>query len=469
MNGKYKLLVKDTAIFAIGSFGSKVILFFLVPLYTNFLTTEEYGTAELVSTFTQLLVPFTAVVINQALIRFGMKKAENPEDVVKASFVVLLFSVITTIILTPLVGMYRPVREWRWYLAIQIILTNFSEVERSYLKVKNKNRIFAIISILQTLILAISNIVLLTVLRMGVHGYLLANIIALAFVSLITFFAAGLWKDLHRGKYNPALMKKMLAYSFPLILSNVSWWIIHSSDKIMIEWMIGASLLGIYTAATKIPSLINVIISIFNQAWGLSSIREIESSNDSTFYVSVFNLYSTVLFGTSIIITSFVKPFMGVYVGENFKEAWQYTPLLLSAAVFYSIAAFIGTLYAAIQKTRNDMCTSLICAIVNIVVNYIGIRLVGVWGAAIGTLVAYFTIAVIRIYNIKRYLSFNFNLSKYWLNTALMMIHAILVAADWNVLPVSAIIFILYMYINRSYILECFKKAISIKNNLKKT
>ena len=81
MNNKYKLLLKDTFIFAIGSLGSKVILFFLVPLYTNYLTTAEYGTADLVSTFSTLLVPIVSLSIERAVIRFGMKQGLEKEKV----------------------------------------------------------------------------------------------------------------------------------------------------------------------------------------------------------------------------------------------------------------------------------------------------------------------------------------------------------------------------------------------------
>jgi O-antigen/teichoic acid export membrane protein len=461
MNNKYKSLVKDTVIFGIGSLGSKVILFFLVPLYTNFLTTEEYGIAELVSTFTQLIVPFSAVVINQALIRFGMKKTEKPEDVVKASFVVLLFSVAITILLAPLVGIYSPLSNWKWYLAMQVIFSNFSEVERSYLKVKGRNRTFAIISIIQTSILAASNIILLVVFHTGVQGYLLANIISLAPTTIILFFAAGLQNDLRIGRYNPELLKRMLRYSFPLIFSNVSWWVIHSSDKIMIEWMIGASALGIYTAATKIPSLINVIIGIFNQAWGLSSIREIESTDDTSFYVSVFNLFCTILFGASIVFTSLIKPFMGIYVGEAFRDAWQYTPLLLSAAVFFSVSAFIGTLYAALQKTSNDMWTSMLCALINVVVNYIGIQMVGTWGAIIGTVTAYFVISTIRLFDIRRHMKFDVDLLRYGINTALMLGHALLVSLKWHILICSIITIAVFIMLNRSTISLMIRKAIT--------
>lgn len=462
MNGKYKSLAKDTVIFAIGSLGSKVILFFLVPLYTNYLSTEEYGTADLVSTFTQLIVPFSAVVINQALIRFGMKKTEKPEDAVKTSFAVLLFSVIVTLILTTIVGIYRPISEWKWYLAVQVILTNFSEVERSYLKVKNRNRSFALISIIHIFILAISNIVLLTVLHTGVRGYLLANIISMAVTTLVSFFAADLQKDLHIGRFNPALMKKMLAYSFPLIFSNVSWWIIHSSDKIMIEWMIGASALGIYTAATKIPSLINVMIGIFNQAWGLSSFREIETTDDTGFYVSVFNLFCTLLFGASILFTSWIKPFMGIYVGVAFRDAWQYTPFLLAAAVFYSVSAFIGTLYAALQRTTNDMWTSLLCAALNVVINYIGIKIVGAWGAIIGTVTAYFAISTLRLFDIRRHMSFSVDLLKYGLNAGLMLVHALIVSLNWHIMTASIITITLYIMINRKELYLISKKTLAM-------
>lgn len=448
MNRKYKLLLKDTLIFAIGSLGSKFILFFLVPLYTNYLTTAEYGVAELVSTFSQLIIPFSSVVINQAVIRFGLKTTEKPENIAKASFVVLAVSILITIAITPIIGLYQPVSNWKWYLATYVIGTNFLEVEKSYLKVKNKNKSFAVISCLQTLVYAITNIVLIAVLHTGVKGYLIGNIIAVEFGTIVSFFCAGLHYDLRKGKCDAKLLKQMLQYSFPLIFSNVSWWVVHSSDKIMIEWMIGESMLGIYTVATKIPSLINVIIGIFNQAWGLSSIREIESTNDSFFYKSIFELFSTVVFGTSIICTSLMKPFMQVYVGNDFVGAWVYVPLLLSAAVFYAVTAFIGTLYAALQKTINDMLTNVLCATVNIIVNFFCIKAVGVWGAIIGTVTAFFLISTIRLFDVKKYMDFEVNRRRYFLNSGIMLLQALFVSLNWHIVVISIVAIGLFTIVN---------------------
>ena len=230
----------------------------------------------------------------------------------------------------------------------------------------------------------------------------------------------------------------------------------------MIEWMIGASVLGIYTAATKIPSLINVMIGIFNQAWGLSSFREIETTDDTSFYVSVFNLFCTLLFGASILFTSWIKPFIGIYVGAAFRDAWQYTPLLLAAAVFYSVSAFIGTLYAALQRTTNDMWTSLLCAALNVVINYVGIKIVGAWGVIIGTVTAYFVISTLRLFDIRQHMKFSVDLIKYGLNTGLMLIHALMVSLNWHIMTASIITISLYIMLNRRALYIIGKKTLTM-------
>ena len=71
-NTKYKTLFKDSLIFAIGNIGSKMIVFFLVPFYTYYLTPDEYGVSDLVFTISQLTIPFFSLVIFDAVIRFGL-------------------------------------------------------------------------------------------------------------------------------------------------------------------------------------------------------------------------------------------------------------------------------------------------------------------------------------------------------------------------------------------------------------
>ncbi len=452
MNGKYKALIKDTAIFAIGNLGSKAILFFLVPLYTNYLSTEEYGIADLVTTFVTLIFPFTGLSIEKAVIRFGLKTNEKKENVLKVSFIVLIISYLVTFLIMPIIGLYKPIADWIVYLYALVILSNTIEVERSYLKIKLMNKAYSIIGIVQTSILAITNIVLISFCHIGVRGYLISNVGALGASAAISFFVSDMYHGLKAGRFSIPLLKRMIQYSAPLVFSGISWWIMHSSDKVMIEWMIGASALGLYTAATKIPSFINVAISIFNQAWTISSIKETESSKDVRFYSNTFDYQCAVLFGFGIIIISIVKPAMSIYVGQDFRTSWVYTPFLIVAAVYYSVFAFCGTLYAALQKSVNDMWTSVIAALTNIVINYVMILRVGTWGAVIGTVSSFFLFSIIRIIDIRHCIQFKIDIFRFTMNT--LMIFAIAFCATFNYyyVLISCACVILYIIVNFRFI-----------------
>ena len=113
--------MKDTAIFAIGNLGSKLILFLLVPLYTNCMTASEYGTADLIFTVAELLMPFLSVVIFDAVIRFGLMKHQRPENVLRVGVDVWLAGSILCAALTPLIGCYSLFREWKWYICMYIV------------------------------------------------------------------------------------------------------------------------------------------------------------------------------------------------------------------------------------------------------------------------------------------------------------------------------------------------------------
>ena len=465
MNSKYKSLLKDTAIFAIGNMGSKLILFLLVPLYTNCLTTEEYGIAELIFTIAQLVTPFLIVAIHEAILRYGLMKNSKKEDVLLNGVILFVIGAILSVLITPAFRLYTAVSEWRWYLCLYVISSAATSIFTSYLKVKDLNNLFAGVSIIQTAILAIMNIVLLAVLHMGVKGYLIANIVAHFVAAVIAIIGGRDFEDLKHSKIDKSLLKQMVLYSSPLILNSISWWIIHSSDKIMIELMISASALGLYTVATKIPSLINVIITIFTQAWGISSIKEVESSNDTRFYSNVFSIYSFLTFGAAIVLIAIIKPFMDIYVGRQFKEAWVFVPLLLISAVFSSISAYYGALFAALKKSVSNMTSTLVAAAVNIIINYIGIKLVGIWGAVIGTVIAYILIAIIRMYGVHKELRIKVDITKYILNSIISLSMAILVSISFHRIIVSVVALSLFAIVNADQIKFLAVKAKKISRD----
>ncbi len=462
MPSKYKKLIGDTFIFAIGNLGSKIILFFMVPLYTNCLTTAEFGTADLVFTIAQLLVPFVSLVIFDAVLRFGISKNADQQTILKSSAVVVLAGSIVTVAITPLFGFYSPLAEWKWYLCAYVILNMAGNVELNYLKICDRNKAYAMISILHTAILAAANVLLLARWHRGIAGYLIATLLSSASTVILAFFAGHAAKAFKEGHVDRAVLKEMVLFSAPLILNNVSWWVIQSSDKIMIEAMVGAAALGLYTAATKIPSLINVIISIFSQAWGISSVREYESSNDHSFYSDIFVSYSVIGFGASVCINAIVKPFMSIYVADAFFDAWRFVPLLLVSASFSAVSSYFGSLYGALKKSTNNMLSTLCAAIVNIVVNYFGILWVGAWGAIIGTVTAYCVLAFYRMIEVLRYIKFDPQWKQFLINCLIVLTQAILTSLDFHIWTVSVVFIAAFVIVNRKTILKIFRSSLNL-------
>ena len=440
MRKKYKDLIKDTLIFSVGNLGSKFILFLMVPLYTNYLTTAEYGTAELVFTIAQLMIPIASVTIWNGLIRYGLQKDKKPEDVLKDSFFIWIAGSALIICTTPILGLYSPISEWKWYLCFYAIAYIANQIELSYLKVIGKNKLFSLISIVQTFVLASLNVILIAYLNCGVRGYLVSNIAANATSVILICVIGKLYRDVKGGTTDKQLIIDMLRYSAPLILNDVSWWLVHSSDKIMIEWMVSAEALGLYTVASKIPGLVNTFIDIFSQAWGINSIKEIESSNDTRYYSQVFRFYSTLTFGAVICFVLVIKPFMSVYVGKEFVSAWQFVPLLLVAASFTAISSFYGSMFGALKKSVECMYTTLAGAFVNVIVNYYAIKLIGTWGAVVGTVCAFFVIAFSRMSIVNKYIYMEIHKLQLFFDIVLVLTQAVLVSVDWNGYAVSTVV-----------------------------
>ena len=408
--GKYKRLAGDTLLFAIGNLGSKLILFLLVPLYTNYLTKAEYGTAELIYTASNLIMPVTSMVIFDAVLRFMLDKNVDRKSVILNAGIVFIGGSLVALLLAPLVGLYPSLSEWKWFVSAYIITYMANQITMTYIKAKEKTKLYVVLGLSQTLLLALLNIFLLVFCRLKVYGYVLANIFAQTTIIIAGLVIGGILKDLKTARFDKKLFFEMLAFSSPLIINNISWWVVQSSDKLMVEIFLDSAALGIYTAASKIPALINVVSSIFSQSWGISS----------SFAVFFFCACLLVI----------IKPFMGVYVGADFYEAWKYVPWLLIAASFSAISSYFGAIYGALKKSVNVMLSTLLSASINIIFNFLLIPRFGIMGATAATAVAYIFIGLYRMFDTRRFFKFDINFRKEFASYLVVCISAFFVTAD---------------------------------------
>ena len=220
--------------------------------------------------------------------------------------------------------------------------------------------------------------------------------------SLLMFFFGKAYRYLFPLSIDWCLLKQMLHYCVPMIPTLVAWAINTNIDKFMIIGLCGLGESGIYGIAHKIPTLMTTVLSVFTQAWLLSAINNYEDSDKSEYYTNVYkalNIISVLVCFAIIFMTRFLS---GLLFAKDYYVAWQYVPFLTVSVLFSSNGGFISSIFKAAKRTISLFYTVLIGSVVNVILNYALINLLGTVGAAISTMVCFLVIWLFRIIMVQK-------------------------------------------------------------------
>lgn len=404
----YKKLLSNTFIFAIGNMGSKLINILLVPLYTHHMTTSDYGTVDFLMNTAQLLLPIISLSIFEASMRFAMNKTEDPKKVLTNSLFIVLVAIIGLLLFLPLLEFTNIEKRLLIYLVLIVSSQMIHAIFAQFIRGSGQVLLFTINGIVMSLTLLVSNYFFLVKLSLGIRGYIYSLVLAYISSALVLFIFGRLHLFIEK-RIDYELLKKMLVYSIPLIPNSLMWWIMNISDRYIILVFLGVSANGIYAVANKIPALLNVIHSIFFQAWQLSAIEEYNTEQKASFYSQVFSLFSTVMFVSTSGLLVVVKVIMKNFVASAYYTAWAYTPFLLLGIVFSSFSAFLGTTYIASEKTNGLFKTSVLGAVINVLVTILLIPIMGLNGASIATMLSFFVIWIFRVLDTRKIIHLKIN------------------------------------------------------------
>ncbi|WP_258922017.1 oligosaccharide flippase family protein [Heyndrickxia faecalis] len=462
----YKKLASNSIIFAIGNLGTKFISFILVPLYSYTLNTSEYGLTDMITTTTNMLIPLISLSIYDAVLRFAMDKNSDHKEVLSNGLVVMFTGFLIFILLAPFLAHIQPFSNYiiQFYLLLffQMLNTLFLQFMRAIGQIK----LFALSGIISSIVTLISAFILLYILSTGIVGYFtsltIANVISC--IMIIIFGKILGYIDIKRLQLK--VIKMLIKYSIPLMPNSFMWWVMNASDRYLISYFLGLSANGIYAVANKIPSLLNIVNSIFFQAWQLSAIEEANSKDKSLFYSKVFNMISAVMFLTTSFLLLFLKLIMRYFVSENYYVSWRYSPFLFLGVVFSCFSAFIGTNYIANKDTYGVFKTSVVGAIINFGLNLILIPMLGINGASISTMVSFATIWVLRIVDTRNFVRIKVEMNTFILNILIVssQIALLYLVPNRFAYICQAALFLLMLFVNKSIMYLIYKLTLKITN-----
>lgn len=417
---KYLKLVSNTIVFAIGTFSSKLLVFFLMPLYTRVLTPADYGIMDIIVNTSNLLTPIVIVSIGEGIIRFGLDKSEKKSEVFTTGLAISLGGFLIFALFIPIMGKIPYITGYQMLVYAYVLSACLKTVVSQFVRALGYVKLYAFDGLMNTLMMIILNIMLLVVFKLGVNGYILSVILANLFTTIGMFWIANLKKFVKLNAFSKKLSKAMILYSLPLTPTTIFWWITNVSDRYMVTYFIGESANGIYSVANKIPSLIITLSAIFIQAWQLSAVAEAEEKHRAKFYSNIFKSYQVVVFMAASAILVTIKPFTKIMYAEAYFESWQFVPFLVMSVIFSCFVTFLGTFYMVEKKNGMALVTTCIGAALNIALNLKYIPTKGAMGAAFATFISYFVVFLLRAIDTRRYVKLKFSLLQFTANLAII-------------------------------------------------
>ena len=403
MDSRYKRLGKNSALVFIGGAGSKLIGFIMLPFYTHYMSTSEYGASDLVFTYSAILVGFVSCCIADAIFIFpkdcdeeGRKKYYTSGFLFAASTFIgcfLLFILLSFLNKSHLIS--GTIFDMIWWLFAFAASEFFQNYTQQFTRSIDKMMVYSISGIVLTLSMALLAFLLLP--SFGLRGYLMSMVCAKFIAGIFAIVASNSYKYFSISSFDLKYLRNLLSYGIPLIPNGIMWWMVNGVNRPIMESSLGLSAIGLFSVAGKFPSVLNMLFSIFANAWFISLIEEFKKPDFNQF----FNKTIKVLFFVTIIggcfIGVFSKLLIRVFAAPEYFDAWKYMPLLTLGVILEALSGLVGGVFAAEKKSKYFFYSSLWGAAVSLLLTWPFIKLFGLVGASLAVSASFLCMFIVRL------------------------------------------------------------------------
>lgn len=459
---KEKKLLKNTMILSVGNVLTKLITFFLLPLYTRFLSVEEYGLVDLLNTLVSLLLPIITFQIEQGVFRKLIdlrKDTNNKQDkYVSTGF----FSITKNCGLFFIVFMtisFFIHSKYKYYLAINLLAyiyaSYFQQIARGY----GDNKKYATSSVVSAITTIFFSIILLVGLGFGAEGMLVATISGQISCIAYLFISMKILKKLKIILVTKEIKKELFTYSIPLIPNSVSWWVFNASDRIIVNIILGLTSVGILAASHKFSGIYISMYNIFHLGW-LESVSEHFNDQDfKAYFNKMFNIIVFLFISLSLTIIAIMPFTYFILIDKKFIDGYYLVPISMIGSIFNVILAMETAVYVAVKNTKAIANTAIVSAAINIIIHLCLIKFIGLYAAMISTTIAYLMLCIFRHKDInKKYIKIVFDSKKVLISFILIVIVLVFYYINiWYInIAMITIVLIYDLLINGKYVKDIY-------------
>lgn len=401
-------LAKNTIILTVGKICTQFASFLLLPLYTALLVPEESGIVDVFNSFITLLTPICNWQFENGLFRFMIDERKDFQGQ-KRLFSTVLFANIAQagaylVFFCALQSFIHS--EYKIFLAIDVTLNIFLNTLLQFPRGLGNNVIYSVGSFVSAVSTIALNVLFIAGFHWGAYGMFLATMFGKIITIFYLFIATKSWKYISFHSADKAVFREVSKYSLPLVPNQLSWWVVGTSDRMVISHFIGLAENGLYFVANKFSTVFVTFYNIFNLSWTESVSLHMQDEDRDDFLTDIintmFNLFAAVDIGI-IACMPFLYHFG--FVNQQYDRSYYQVPILMAAVLFQVIVGLYSVVYVALKMSKEIAKTSLLAAIINLSIDLLLIKQIGLYAASISTLIAYASMAIYRYFDVKKYVN----------------------------------------------------------------
>lgn len=397
-------LIKNTAILGLGTICTKGLMFFMTPLFTRWLLQETYGIFDLMLTYVTLIIPLITMGISEALFRYLVGDEEkNKKGIITNALVISVIGFIISAILIYIVSIfYEPIKNTALLFILLLFVEaayNFmSTVLRGFKQLSN----YSIANIIYSFSMVIMVTIFIKVFKLELTGIVLGYSLGYVVSIIYMILKSKVYNYIALKNFDRKLFFKMCKYAIPMIPNLIAWWIMDASDRTIVSLYLGASYNAILSVAHKIPNLCQTLFNVFHLSWQENAIETMNDEDRDIYYNSIMNNMLNILIPIACIVLSFNFLYFDILFDSRYINGYYQTPILMLSIIFAMLASFVGGIYIATLKSHKNGITTIIAAVLNIIIHVALISTIGLYAATISTLISYIVLFLIRYIDIRK-------------------------------------------------------------------
>lgn len=266
--------------------------------------------------------------------------------------------------------------------------------------------------------------------------------------------------------FSKPLARDLLRYSLPMIPNALAWWFVNLSGRYIVMFSQGADVAGLYTAASKLPAVMNMVVTIFQQSWQIFSAREYDASDSRSSFGTVFKVFTAFLLCAGSLVIALTVPLSRIMLSGDFFAAYVFVPFLMLSSVISGYSTYFGTLYNAAKNNGMIFVTTMVGAFVNVVLGALLSFAIGAWGPIIAGVVAYVLISLMRAYDTKRLINIDVDIPYQVIGLGLLLAECVLISFGFAfatlVSIVCSLLFMLFTLYRYRRIVKTLLKSLKV-------